>query len=99
MNKLTIIKSMENQTISYETEKYVFSGTCSLNENKEIDSINAQVSINSINIGSCSTNNSSVSINIWNADYTHATPSVAADFNSLLEDLHNKNSKTSINVE
>ena len=44
-------------------------------------------------------NNSSVSINIWNANYTNATPSVAADFNSLLEDLHNKNSKTSINVE
>ena len=92
MNDLSITKELKQVNFKYVSNNLTFEGTCDVTSEKKVENINASVSVKvgemDTNIGNVS-NNSSVSVNIWNAEYKNMVDVVAAALKSMATDLAN----------
>lgn len=91
MNELIINKETKNSEFTYTTEKFRFTGNCTVNADKTVENVNAQVYLlsNEISIGNCSSNGST-SVNIYNNEYKSMIDTVAQDFKALQGELTTK---------
>lgn len=92
MNDLSITKELKQVNFKYVSNNLTFEGTCDVTSEKKVENINASVSVKigetDTNIGNVS-NNGSVSVNIWNAEYKNMVDVVAAALKSMVTDLAN----------
>lgn len=92
MNNLSITKELKQVNFKYVSNNLTFEGTCDVTSEKKVENINASVSVKvgemDTNIGNVS-NNSSVSVNIWNAEYKNMVDVVADALKSMTTDLTN----------
>lgn len=92
MNDLSITKELKQVNFKYVSNNLTFEGTCDVTSEKKVENINASVSVKvgemDTNIGNVS-DNGSVSVNIWNAEYKNMVEVVAAALKSMATDLAN----------
>lgn len=92
MNDLSITKELKQVNFKYVSNNLTFEGTCDVTSEKKVENINASVSVKvgemDTNIGNVS-NNCSVSVNIWDAEYKNMVDVVAAALKSMATDLAN----------
>lgn len=92
MNDLSITKELKQVNFKYVSNNLTFEGTCDVTSEKKVENINASISVKvgemDTNIGNVS-NNGSVSVNIWNAEYKNMVDVVAAALKSMATDLAN----------